>query len=291
MTSSRPDFLAAKPTRLRKAPLVHVLAQVAYSPVLNLPQRIGDIQEELRPLGFLKVTKNETQGLSVEMNPADQGPVVTNTTVIRWDFLDRENAVAVSITEESIVLQSRTYTHFGDFISQLQAILIAVRVHLEITWVRRIGLRYSNLIMLNANETFADYVVPGMLGYPFSNLFPTAKPQGFVTQAAAQTTEGTLVVRSYQVPQPNFLPPDLAMGLAVQYPEADRARFAAECLRAVIDFDHYNDRDQFEFSSEVATQRVAALRPAIRMAFEGAALPYAIDRWGPWEPIEGVLHA
>lgn len=282
----RPDLLAAEPIRLRNAPLVHVLAQVVYSPVLNLPHRIGGIQERLRPLGFLKVNKKETQSLSVEMTSAEQGPVVTNTTVIQWDFLDREDAIAVSITESSIVLQSRAYTHFGDFINRLHAILKAVQAHLEVTWVRRVGLRYSNLVMLDANETFADYLVPEILGYPFATRLTNIQPLGFTTQAVAQTVEGTLVVRSYQVPRPSFLPPDLAIGLVVQYPEADRARFAKECLRAVIDFDHYNDRDQFEFSPEAAIDRVAVLRPAIRTAFEGCALKHAIDRWGPWEPIE-----
>src|SRR4029077_17396703 len=95
--------------QLTKAPLVHVLTQVRFAPVLSIGQAIPRIQERLKEIGFLRFEKSKIQNIVF----AGQTPKVESQE--RWDFTDREKQSGVVLTQDFVILQTSQYTNFDAF--------------------------------------------------------------------------------------------------------------------------------------------------------------------------------
>src|SRR3989442_7935401 len=96
-------------TRLARPPLVHVLAQVRFAPVLAIGQSIPSIQQKLKDLGFPRFEKSQIQNIVLS------GPTPKVDFLERWDFSDREKRAGVVLTQDFVVLQASNYSTFQDF--------------------------------------------------------------------------------------------------------------------------------------------------------------------------------
>ena len=65
--------------KLRRSPLILVLAQIRFNPLLKMSDYIPDIQEAMRGKGLIRFNQEETQQVVF-------GPVVKTNQTTRWVF-------------------------------------------------------------------------------------------------------------------------------------------------------------------------------------------------------------
>lgn len=259
--------------RLANAPLVHVLAQVVFSPVPKLAESISDLQARMSDLDFPWMQAGSTQQITFGVNVA---PKVESQP--RWDFLSPDRTTGVVLTDNSVVLQTTRYSSAVPFRSQLAAVVQALSDVAKPRLVERLGLRYINLVRVDEGESFEAYVHPGLLGFPFGAVahLETAR-QGLATNAAAVTPAGLLAVRSAILPPGQVVPADLLPPI-LAYPRTAQSPRPALAL----DFDHFVQfAAAFPFDADAITEYIRKLRDGSHAAFEAVGTPYALSRWGP----------
>lgn len=156
-----------KEVPLPNAPLVLVIGQVRFSPLLSvqLQEFIAPFQEAIRS-DYPILRPERTQGITV----GPQG-VVAGQEQIAWRFWDAEGLWRVSITPEFIALEATAYTSRGDFLNRLAFVLGACAEHIKPTLVQRLGVRYIDRLTDNALVDIGKLVrkeVLGIVALPFS---------------------------------------------------------------------------------------------------------------------------
>ena len=284
--------------RLRNAPLVQVLAQVVYAPVLNWKEHVPKFQERLIELGFPRVNKQESAEIRVEFGGPGQptegaarhgglvGPSSVQQQVItHYEFADRAQQTAFVLGESAFVLHTSDYQSKEPFFALLERGLEILNACMRVTLVERIGLRYIDLVQPGSGERFGQYVHAGLLGYPFAEA-PKLKAarRGFATQSVATTPDGSLAIRSAVVPPGQYLPPDLNPGSLRRPTNID-----VKSAGLVIDFDHFTIFNEpgraMDFAPVSVVEHLTALHATLREAFEVCVTDYARQKWGPWEEV------
>lgn len=267
--------------RLPNAPLVHVLAQVVFSPVLNWQEYVPALQERLIDLGFPRVKRGEVTEFLFAPGNAPQQRVQQ-----RVDFVDRDQRSAFVLTESTFVLHTTDYVTAGPFLDRLLRGLEALQSCMKVTLVERLGLRYIDLVQPQPGERFGEYVHAGLLGYPFRETPALEATLGaFATQSVAQTPAGTLAIRSLVLPPGQYLPPDLDPGTLLRPPQVDPTRPGL-----AVDFDHFTvfsgpGTTPLDFTPHVIINHLNKLHAALRTAFRAMTSEHAITRWGGWEEV------
>lgn len=260
--------------RLRNAPLVHVLAEVRFSPVLSFEKYVPAIQDALRELGYPRLVEGTVQTVTVA---AEAPPQVSIRP--QWAFLQAEKTAGIVLSESSLVLHTTRYSTVEPFLEGLQRVVAVLSEVVRIDLVERIGMRYIDRILPDEDGDLGPFVVPGLVGFPMDD---TGGLRALRTETAGRTADGVLVVRSVLLPPGQIVPPDLDP-TPVVYPDAEWHSVPALAL----DFDHYTafETEVFLFDAELVVQHARKLHAALRRAFDVAVTPYAIERWGPWEEV------
>lgn len=259
-------------TKFERAPLVHVLAQVRYAPVLTISRSIPAIQEGLKKAGFPRYAKGEAQNIVFK-----PGAPPRIDTVERWDFLTRDKKTGVILTPEFVLLQTTAYETFQQFGELLRAVFDVVGTSVEIDIVERLGIRYVDVVRVDEGESFSSYLKPGLVGFPFSEILDPEFQQAISTTqsvAVANLANSTLNVKCFQLGDGTFLPPDLAAsGL-----EYDMSLNPQEVV-TILDFDHFRKVDT-EFVPERLVEELDGLHQTANKAFRAALMPFAYQKWG-----------
>lgn len=268
--------------RLQNAPLVHVIAQVVFSPVLTMERQLPELQERLGA-SFPRFRKAVVA--TVPILGAEAGE-----TTHQWEFADRSQRTGVVLTTSSVVLHTTAYTAWEPFIARLHEVLAALRQLLPtLQVVERIGLRYVDLVRPEAEEPYSKYVHMGLLGFPFRDAPQLdARPRGFLSQSVATTPSGVLAIRSGTLPSGRFLPPDLDAGML--QPPVLKAT-TGDNPGLAVDFDHFTLFDGVngtvvDFDSDAIIAHLTTLHHTLREAFNVIVTPYALEQWGPWIAVE-----
>jgi uncharacterized protein (TIGR04255 family) len=270
--------------KLEKAPLVHVLAQVAYTPVLSIAEYIPTIQSRFIALGFPRLQEGATH----EVIFASGSPPSTSSKR-RWDFLDRDQQTGFVLTESSFVLQTSVYESHEPFLECLRQGLEVLKEIVGVTLVDRLGMRYIDRVVPEAGEAFGAYVDAGLLGFPFRGASKLqANLVTFATQSVAITPSGVLAIRSALLPPNQLVPPDLEQG-PLQYPPSSPRNQAG----LSVDFDHFSvftgpNSTPFDFVPSKIVDHMTLLHLTLRSAFDVIATPYAVEKWGPWQEVSTV---
>jgi uncharacterized protein (TIGR04255 family) len=257
--------------RLARSPLVHVLAQVRYSPVFKIGDSIISIQERLKEVGFPRFEKSQLQSVVIS-----DGQDVHLDRMDRWDFLDKAKMRGVVLTRDFVVLHTNKYSVFDEFRSTLQAILDVLASTIELNVVERTGLRYVDLVRAAPGESLAEYVEPGLMGFPFSQMKEIGNTSLGVsrTESVAKTDSGLLTVRSLQTNSGQFLPPDL-LPTVLEY---DLAIPHGEWV-VILDFDHFTTEPS-DFSAAAVIETMDGLHDPLDVAFRRAVTQQAMTRCG-----------
>src|SRR5882762_5816637 len=145
--------------RLRYSPLVYVIGQVRISPVVAIEKYIPEIQEQLRHKGFPRFVKGQIQEIRFAIDAAPKMSVVD-----RYEFQNKESTSGIALATDSISLHTSKYEVYEKFEETFSTALTIIHQVVSLSLVERMGLRYIDLIRLNAGEQFSDYLQPGLLG-------------------------------------------------------------------------------------------------------------------------------
>lgn len=162
---------------LPNAPLVRVIGQVRFPPVLSLEKRdfVASFQEAIR--GDYPVLRPE-QAQSLVLGPDGMAPGAKQTA---WRFSDVDARWRVSLTPEFIAIETTDYTSRHDFLTRLQAVLEAVAQHVNPALAQRVGVRYVDRVTGDALVDLHKLVRPEVLG------IAAAKFSGQVLHSLTQT--------------------------------------------------------------------------------------------------------
>ena len=264
------DAVSEAKNKLVNAPLVLALAQVRFAAVLSVAQAIPAIQEKLKHAGFPRYEKSEAQSIFFG---SETGPRVE--TVERWEFLSRDKRTAVALTSQSVALHTNDYDTFQKFSESLRQIFDIVSAQVDIQIVDRLGIRYVDLVRLEAGESFANYLKPGLVGFPFSEVLASELGKVFSsTHSIAELPNSVLSVRCLQSNTGAFLPPDLIPSTLLY-----NLTLKPGELVAILDFDHYMTVD-IDFMPERLVRSLDELHSLANKAFRAALNPFAYRKWG-----------
>ena len=101
-------------------------------------------------------------GLAVRLG-AGNPQVQQDLRSFHWQFADPQNQWTVTLSQESLSIETREYASFGDFLLRLDEVVKALLGHISPTAFSRIGLRYINEIRLK-DMAWTEAIQPAILG-------------------------------------------------------------------------------------------------------------------------------
>lgn len=155
--------LIAKPPKevpLKAAPLVRVIAQVRFPPILSIQERsfVGHFQEAIREK-YPILQPEQTRGLIF----SPQGLMQTEPQVI-WRFADADGNWRLSLASDFISLETVAYSSRSDFLERLENVLLALDIHIKPQIVERFGLRYIDRLLSQEMKDISKLVRPEIAG-------------------------------------------------------------------------------------------------------------------------------
>lgn len=258
MARSRP------PLRLRRNPLIVVLAQVRIAPVLRLADSVPEIQDQLRRNGFPRFSESQTQTVQFVGSPP---PSAWQTSYL---FTDRNAKRAVIVAPEHISLIVTAYESFEVFANDLQGILVTVGGVLGPELVERVGLRYVDLIQPREGEDVRDWLQPSLRGLDNLEL----ENIRFNFELRGSTSLGEFVFRATR-PKTGLIPADL-QPFALEVTPAEPV---VEGRYVVLDFDHFTAAPR-DFDVPTLMDTTWGLHDFVDLAFRQAVTEDAFRAWG-----------
>lgn len=236
---------------LPSAPLVGVIAQVAFTEILSIDQKsfIAAFQERVRK-EYPLVQSQTAKTMSVDVSGASIAMKEANI----WRFTDATRTWRLSLTPTFLALETRRYSSRADFIERLGRAVDAAKETLKPTHVVRIGVRYIDQVDLE-NYSMADLLKEEMMGV--SGTFSVDRLKHSISEVLCSTAEGSLLARW------GALPANASHEPEIMRPIPNRSWF--------LDLDAFADYAASPIEYDGAAIRSTALALATRV--------YAFFRW------------
>lgn len=256
------------PLKLSKSPLVLVLCQVRFTPVLAIAEYVPRIQDHLRKRGYPHVRSAPTQ--EVVISPT--GPQVTQRA--RWVLQDKALTRSIILSDSFVAFETTAYGVFEEFVEDLALAVNTVAEAVQQLFIQRVGLRYVDLLRSTNGENWREYIRSELHGLT-SPVF-RAGTQLQLHQSTAETAHGTMVLRIFQNREAQVLPPDLieeAASVKVVPPPATGE------LLTLLDLDHFGDTGR-DYEAGAVEQQAWLLHDDLDHVFrEGVVTPQALEAW------------
>ena len=177
-------------------PLVRVVAQVRFAPVLSVRDQgfVAPFQEVIRH-AYPLVEKEMQQEIAL----GDRGVLQMSDSAL-WRFWDFERNWQITLSENFVSLACSDYSDRDDFLSRLAEALNAVGEHIRPGHINRVGVRYVD--RLNGDEMLdrlTEFVRPELLGLASAELGEGVAVKGMM-QAEFSIHEVRLLGRWGHVP-------------------------------------------------------------------------------------------
>lgn len=145
---------------LPKAPLVRVIAQVRFPPILSIEKRdfVAPFQEAIRDK-YPVLRAEQTQGMVI--GPDGTSPMPPQ---VIWRFGDVEAKWRVSLAPDFLAIETIAYESRKDFFERFEGIMHALAEHLSPRVIDRIGVRYIDQVKGDAFKEIRRLVRPEILG-------------------------------------------------------------------------------------------------------------------------------
>ena len=167
----RPTPLAEVP--LPHAPLVRVIAQVRFPPILAIrdPNRVGILQEALRE-SYPRLLEDQVHNIDLKSDPA---PNVHKSIIWRLADGQQNPRWRVSLGVDFVALETSDYDSRQDFLERLHGVLSVVEDTFKPLEANRLGMRYIDRLTDDAVDRIGELVLPGILSiaHPANDAFPT----------------------------------------------------------------------------------------------------------------------
>ncbi len=135
-------FPQREDVRLKRAPLVEVICQVRFPPILRIASE--------QPVAFQEWVREQfprlevEQGVLVHMEPLGAMPPSAKPEPRIFRFKSPDGNTTVSLALNFYALSTTSYTHWRDFLELLQLVNQAAREVYNLPYAMRVGLRYIN---------------------------------------------------------------------------------------------------------------------------------------------------
>jgi uncharacterized protein (TIGR04255 family) len=179
---------------LPRAPLVRVIGQISFHPILALREAatVAPFQERIR--AEYPVLRPETVQ-RIEVAPSSAAKIEQETI---WRFSDADQNWRVSLTPNFLALETPRYTSRTDFLRRLNVIITALQETVDPRLTLRIGLRYISRVEGDALSKLTRLIQPGFLG-ALDTAFGHAA-RHLLTESLLTTDEGMLTARWGKLP-------------------------------------------------------------------------------------------
>lgn len=253
--------------KLENQPLKFVLAEFRFSPVMQIAEYIPKIQEALRKQYPIPDKRSEQ---TVQVQPSG----IAVSAIDRWAFTSANKKSAIDINQERLVYITAEYPRFAGFSDACkQAIDTLVNI-VEPSLILRIGLRYSDLVMIDDGDDITELVSDHFALPNF--IEPLGVTRQHSTDTFLNTDMGGLAIRTLYGKHNLTCLPDV-QGLPISI-TAD----ATPSERIILDFDHYWEAKDKSVSFETTEvlDKLAMLHETSREAFWTVTTDYARnEKW------------
>lgn len=158
---------------LNHSPLALVICQVVFNEKLkvNDPAVAGSFQDRIDDQ-YPRFEQSENQQVEVSGGIGRQPEARTTQSRPVYKFSDPKGVWIVSLTSNSITLECRHYSDFGEFLQRLREIVQVCIETIRPTIAHRIGLRYINEIRLDSALDARKVIRQELLGPLAISPFP-----------------------------------------------------------------------------------------------------------------------
>lgn len=257
-------------TPLKNPPVYLTLAQVRFNPILKLADFLPSIQESFRQAGYPDFERQQT--ISIQIT-AQEGQPPAPIPVQQERFLlgNVKKTHTFILDGQSLTLQSTDYGRFETFSDCFLEGLNIVNDSVKLAFNERVGLRYLDRVMPQAEESIEQYLVEQVQGL---NARLDGRPLYSFTETMNEIGNIKLLSRVAIQEGPLAFPPDIQPG-NMRILE----RFTSYVgTSAILDNDGFVEGRE-AFSTKAVTEHLGAIHKVIGTAFKATATQYAFTAW------------
>lgn len=256
--------------QLPNAPLIYVLAQVAFNRVPKMPT----IWESFHQRVFDRYPESEIEHVQ---QFTIQGEGLDPIKETRWHLLSRDRHHGLMLHANGLIFHTTSYSTSKDFIDE---VAFAVEQLAEVLprniQVNRLGLRYIDLLLPQQGLTVDDQVVDTLRMLRMDSIGCTSARSESISHYQSQMG-GQLILRYRQTVGVDVLPGDLFPNVLAPAPRLAVPK-PPEALVGMLDFDHILKTDV-----PLDANRIAAffrkLQHTTSAAFRVVTTPDAMQLW------------
>ena len=253
--------------KLENQPLKFVLAEFRFSPVMQIAEYIPKIQEALRKQYPIPDKRSEQ---TVQVQPSG----IAVSAVDRWAFISANKKSAIDINQGRLIYITAEYPRFAGFSDSCKQAIETLVSIVEPSLILRIGLRYSDMVIVDDGEKITD-LVTDHFGVP-SCIESLGTTHQHSTDTFLHTDIGGLAIRTLYGNHNLTCLPDV-QGLPISI-----TTDTTPSERMILDFDHYWEAkdESVSFETNDVLDKLAALHETSREAFWKVTTDYARnERW------------
>jgi uncharacterized protein (TIGR04255 family) len=196
----------------KNAPVVYVVVQVRFSPILSLKTYVPQIQEHFRRNGFPGFDSRFNFQLAFSVPPPAEpepaSPAIPVERTLSYVFSNRDRNQSFVLEQNGLTLQVTDYVDFGWFLDLFLKNLELINEVISPDSSERIGLRYIDAVLPRKGSEVKKYLIPAVLGLSEQPI------KGSVQHSYSETmlldgntsTVSRIIVRNGQI----AFPPDMA---------------------------------------------------------------------------------
>jgi uncharacterized protein (TIGR04255 family) len=201
----------------KNAPVVYVIVQVRFSPVLSLRTYIPQIQEHFRRNGFpafesrfnfqLALTVPPPPAAAPQAEPEPAAPAIPVERTVAYVFSNRDRSQSFMLEQNGLTLQVTDYLDFEWFLDLFLTHQDQVNEVIGPDSSERIGLRYIDAVLPKPDTKVKEYLIPAVLGLSEEPVEGTLQHSysETVLLSGNTSTVSRIVVRNGQI----GFPPDM----------------------------------------------------------------------------------
>ncbi len=251
---------------INNAPLVYVLAQIKFNPILLIGASIPQLQDIYRKMGLIKYEEKALNTIKF----SNDAP--TTTTTQQWHFSDSSNTHKIILGTDSITLEATTYENHHLFFDLFFKYLGSLELINDIAQTTRIGLRYIDLIASKKDDNLNDYMVNHFHGYTFNGV-DDVEDYLSLSQYQVATKQGQLRVNCTQYIDGSKLPKELLTTLTL------KEQLPIGIKHNILDIDHFKIEDE-EYNEKYIHDVFMSLHKTTSQIFKGITTEHAKAVWG-----------
>lgn len=260
----------------KNAPVVYVIVQVRFSPVLSLKTYIPQIQEHFRKDGFpaFESRFNFQFPLSVPQPTEAEtaAPAIPWERTISYVFTNRDRSQSFVLEQNGLTFHVTDYLDFGWFLDLFLKHLDHINEVVKPDSSERIGLRYIDAVIPKAGARIGNYLIPEVLGlsqHPLGGALQQSFSETLFLDRGTSTVS-RILVREGQI----AFPPDMA-----SLPVLLSSRFTAyNGAHAIVDTDSYQTSSSPMDTVELR-QTLTHLHRSVDNAFHVVTTDFALADW------------